>query len=68
MAVSRETVPCWVDHFVPMIAVGLRKRPPKPDTAWHLDEVHLKIDGRNGLPLAAVDAEGEALDVMVQLM
>jgi transposase-like protein len=29
-----------------MIAADLRRRRPKPDTTWHLDEVYLKIAGR----------------------
>jgi transposase-like protein len=52
-----------VNHFGPKIAADLRKRRPKPHTTWHLDEVHLKIDGRTW---RAVDAEGEVLDVLVQ--
>jgi len=49
-----------------MIAADLRKRRPKPDTVWHLDEVYLKIDGRLVYLWRAVDAEGEVLDVLVQ--
>jgi putative transposase len=52
--------------FGPMIAADLRKRRPKPDTVWHLDEVYLKIDGRMVYLWRAVDAEGEVLDVLVQ--
>jgi transposase-like protein len=39
---------------------------PSPHTAWHLDEVYLKIDGRMVYLWRAVDAEGEVLDVLVQ--
>jgi hypothetical protein len=35
----------WVNHFGPMIAAHLRKRRPTPHATWHLEEVHLKIDG-----------------------
>jgi putative transposase len=64
--VSYETVRRWVNHFGPMIAADLRKRRPKPDTSWHLDEVYLKIAGRMVYLWRAVDAEGEVLDVLVQ--
>jgi transposase-like protein len=37
--VSYETVRRWVNHFEPMVAADLRKR-PKPHTTWHLDEVY----------------------------
>src|SRR5476649_828652 len=66
IAVSYDTVRRWVNHFGPMIAADLRKRRPKPDTTWHLDEVYLKIDGRIFYLWRAVDAEGEVLDVLVQ--
>ena len=29
-----------------MLAAELRKRRPRPQTIWRLDEVYLKIDGR----------------------
>ena len=49
-----------------MIASDLRKRRPRSHSAWHLDEVYLKIDGRMVYLWRAVDAEGEILDVLVQ--
>ena len=64
--VSYETVRRWVNDLGPMIAVDLRRRRLKPHTIWHLDEVHLKIDGRLVHLSRAVDAEGEVLDVLVQ--
>src|SRR5476649_888625 len=66
IAVSYETVRRWVNHFGPIIAADLRKRRPRPDTIWHLDEVYLKIAGRMVYLWRAVDAEGEVLDVVVQ--
>jgi putative transposase len=66
IAVSYETVRRWVNHFGPMIAAHLRKRRPKPHATWHLDEVYLRIDGQMVYLWRAVDAEGEALDVLVQ--
>jgi transposase-like protein len=65
--VSYETVRRWVNYFGPMIAADLRKRRPKPHTTWHLDEVYLKIAGRMVYLWRAVDAEGEVLDVLVQM-
>ena len=44
-----------------MIAADLRKRRPKPCSAWHLDEVCLKIAGRMVYLWRAVDAGGEAI-------
>ena len=64
--VSYETVHRWVNHCRPKIAADLRKRRPKPDTIWHLDEVYLEIDSRLVYLWRAVDADGEVLDVLVQ--
>lgn len=64
--VSYETIRRWVNHFGPLIAADLRKRRPRPDTTRHLDEVFLKIDGKQVYLWRAVDAEGEVLDVLVQ--
>src|SRR5271163_2235155 len=66
ITVSYETIRRWVNHCGPMVAADLRKRRPKPHTAWHLDEVYLKINGRMVYLWRAVDAEGEVLDVLVQ--
>ena len=66
ITVSYETVRRWVNHFGPAIAADLRKRRPRPDTTWHLDEVYPKIAGRMVYLWRAVDAEGEVLDVLVQ--
>ena len=49
-----------------MIAADLRRRRPKPQSIWHLDEVFVKIDGRLVDLWHAVDAEGEVVDVLVQ--
>ena len=66
LVVSYESVRRWVNYFGPLIAADLRKRRPKPDTTWHLDEVYLKINGPMVYLWRAVDAEGEVLDVLVQ--
>jgi transposase-like protein len=50
--VSYEIMRRWVNHFGPIIAAHLRKRRPKPDTTWHLDEIYLKIDWPLGLSMA----------------
>src|SRR3977135_2852649 len=65
--VSYETIRRRLNHFGPMVAADLRKRRPKPHTTWHLDEVYLKIDRRMAYLWRAVDAEGEVLDVLVEI-
>src|SRR3954464_1029002 len=64
--VAYESIRRWVLTFGPAIAGGLRARRPKPHGRWHLDEVFVRIGGKQMYLWRAVDAEGEVLDVLVQ--
>jgi putative transposase len=64
--VSHETVRRWVAAFGLRYARRLRARRPKPNSAWHLDEMFVSIGGRQMYLWRAVDAEGEVLDILVQ--
>jgi transposase-like protein len=63
---SYETVRRWVLKFGPSIARGLRRRRPRPSNRWHLDEMVVRIGGRQMYLWRAVDHEGEVLDMLVQ--
>src|SRR3712207_2437194 len=43
---SYETVRRWVRKFGPAIARRLRQRRPKPSPRWHLDEMAVRIAGK----------------------
>jgi putative transposase len=64
--ISYETVRRWVLKFGPMIARNLRQRRPRPSDQWHLDEIVVRIAGRQMYLWRAVDHEGEVLDMLVQ--
>ncbi len=64
--VSREAVRCWVIKFGPLIAANLRRRRLPPTGRWHLDEMVVKIGGKQMYLWRAVDDEGDVLDVLVQ--
>src|SRR3954454_21681081 len=66
ITVTYETVRRWVLAFGPAIARRLRARRPRPHARWHLDEVFVRIGGKQIYLWRAVDAEGEVLDVLVQ--
>src|SRR5262245_58420824 len=57
--ISYETVRCWVLKFGPVIARRLRRCRPRPSTRWHLDEMVVRIAGRQMYLWRAVDHEGE---------
>src|SRR3954465_1376008 len=66
ITVAYETVRRWVVTFGPAIARRLRARRPRPHPRWQLDEVFVRIGGKQMSLWRAVDAEGEVLDVLVQ--
>jgi putative transposase len=66
VTVSYETIRAWCQKFSAEYSKRLKKcRGPVGDT-WHLDEVYLKIDGRNQYLWRAVDQDGEVIDILVQ--
>jgi transposase-like protein len=64
--ISYETVRCWVLKFGPVIARRLRRCRPRPSNRWHLDEMVVRIAGKQMYLWRAVDHEGEVLDMLVQ--
>ena len=64
--VTYETVRRWVLTFGPPIARRLRARRPAPHERWHLEEMCVRIRGKQMYLWRAVDAEGEVLEVLVQ--
>ena len=64
--VSYETIRRWVAKFGPSIALGLRRRQPRPGDIWHLDEVVVKIGGGRFWLWRAVDQDGLVPDEILQ--
>src|ERR687898_381194 len=66
IAVTYETVRRWVLTFGPAIARRLRVRRSRPHGRWHMDEMFVRVGGKQMYLWRAVDAEGEVLDVLLQ--
>ena len=64
--VSNETVRRWFLKFGRLIARNLHRSRPRASARWHLDEMVIKIRGRQHWLWRAVDDEGEVLDFLVQ--
>ena len=64
--VTYESVRRWVLTFGPQIARRLRAQRPRPHSRWHLDEMAVRIGGKQMYLWRAVDAEGEVSDVLLQ--
>ena len=64
--VSYETVRCWVAKFGSQFATELRKREVRPGRVWHLDEMAVRIGGKQHWLWRAVDEHGATLEVLLQ--
>jgi putative transposase len=64
--VSYESIRRWVTKFGPVYAAELRRRAMKPGRIWHLDEMALRIAGKQHWLWRAVDENGQTLDVLLQ--
>ena len=66
VVVSYETIRLWCAKFGQAYANQLRRRRSRPGDTWHLDEVFIRINGRQHYLWRAVDQHGNVLDVLVQ--
>lgn len=66
IVVSYETIRRWSKKFGPDYARRLRRKPPRPDDIWHLDEVVISIAGKTHWLWRTVDQDGYVLDEIVQ--
>lgn len=65
ITVSHETTRACANRFGHQAAAKIRHDRPVPVDKWHLDEVVLRIQGKPHRLWRAVDASGDALDILV---
>ena len=66
IVVSYETIREWGQRFGREFAITLKRRRPKPGDKWFLDEVFIRIRGKQHYLWRAVDQNGVVLDILVQ--
>lgn len=66
IVVSCETVRHWCAKFGQQYASALRRRQSRPGGKRHLDEVLIKIDGKQEYLWRAIDQDGNVLDILVR--
>jgi putative transposase len=66
VTLTYETIREWCLKFGQTYANELRRRRPRPGDKWHLDEVFIKINGKDHYLWRAVDQDGNVLDILVQ--
>ena len=65
--VSYETIRRWALKFGADYARRLKRKPPRRNDIWHLDEVVISINGEKRYLWRAVDQDGYVLDEIVQV-
>jgi putative transposase len=66
IVVSYESIREWGLRFGRLFANGLKRRRPRPGDKWYMDEVFIRIRGKQHLLWRAVDQNGVVLDILVQ--
>jgi len=66
IAVSYEAIRLWCNKFGPKFAQRLRKRHQGYGDTFFIDEVFVKIQGKQHYLWRAVDQDGEVVDVFLQ--
>ena len=66
ISVSYESIRLWVNKFGPEFTRRLQRRHPGFGDTYFLDEVFVKIEGRQHYLWRAVDQDGEVVDVYLQ--
>jgi putative transposase len=64
--VSRESIRLWCNKFGSKYAARLRRRHQGYGDTFYIDEVFIKIDGKQHYLWRAVDQDGEVVDVFLQ--
>ena len=66
VVVSYESILEWGLRFGRLFANTLGRRRPTPGDKWHLDEVFIRIRGKQHHLWRAIDQDGHVLDILVQ--
>ena len=66
IVVSYESIRAWGLRFGRQFANTLKRRRPRPGDKWHLDEVFLRMGGKQHYLWRAIDQDGHVLEILVQ--
>ena len=66
ITVSYESIRLWCNQFGPEFAKGLKRRHQGFGDTFYIDEVFVKIGGKQQYLWRAVDQDGEVIDVFLQ--
>ena len=64
--VTYEAIRLWCHKFAQSYANQIRRQRPKAADKWHLDEMVIKIKGKQYYLWRAVDKNGQVIDILMQ--
>ena len=64
--ITHESIRKWCLKFAQSYANKIRRHRPKLADKWHLDEVAIKINGKQYYLWRAVDKNGQVIDILMQ--
>ena len=64
--VSHESLREWNQKFAEQISLEIKRRRAAPGKTWHLDEMHIVVQGKVMWLWRAVDEHGMVLDILLQ--
>ena len=66
VVVSYESIGLWGLRFRQQFANALKRRRARPGDRWHMDEVSIRILGKQQYFWRVIDQDGHVLDILVQ--
>ncbi len=66
VTLTYEAIREWSLKFCQTYANELRRKRPRPGDKWHLDEMFVRINGKDHYLWRAVDQDGNVLDILIQ--
>src|SRR5215472_1736659 len=66
ITVSYETIRRWCRKFGPHYARRLKKKQGRLGDTWYLDELFVRINGRQQYLWRAVDQDGDVINILLQ--
>jgi len=62
---DHSTIQRWVEAFIPMIEVRMKRKKKRVNGSWRIDETYIKIKGEWVYLYRAVDKEGNTIDFLL---
>jgi putative transposase len=66
ITINHETLRAWNQKFAAQISLEIKRCRRQPSKTWHLDDMHVVVQGKVRWLWRAVDEHGAVLDILLQ--